>query len=374
MNSASHPRPHPPSSPRPGRRLAYAASQAARVAWFFGQYALAARLGGPVRVARSGTGPVPGTRGVLDSLRALMARDLANIEAGYYRMPHDLLPAPGRVLAEAAAFFRDLPEVARRREDRVGVEVRDKPPPGTEKLPAYYRQNFHFQTDGYLSERSARLYDHQVEVLFGGGADAMRRQCLVPIFEYVRDRRVAECRLLDVAAGTGRFLTFVKDNHPRLPVTALDLSTAYLKEARRALAPWARTSSVVQGAAEAMPVADGSQDIVTCIYLFHELPPKLRGEVAREFARVLKPGGVLVFMDSLQKGDDPALDGLLDLFPQAFHEPYYAHYARDDLAAHFAGAGLEPIGVELAFMSKLAVWRKPQPMGEASRDCHKTVT
>ena len=40
----------------------------------------------------------------------------------------------------------------------------------------------------------------------------MRRQALVPIFQHLRDRRVADCRLLDVAAGTGRFLTFVKDN------------------------------------------------------------------------------------------------------------------------------------------------------------------
>jgi ubiquinone/menaquinone biosynthesis C-methylase UbiE len=355
MTSAHHSHP----SPRLGRRLAYAAGQAARVAWFFGQYTLAARLSGPMRVRRSADAPVPDRRGVLEALRALMVRDLANIEAGYYRLPYDLVPAPGRALADTAAFFRDLPEVARRRTAQVGAEVRDNPPPGSEKLPAYYRQNFHFQTDGYLTERSARLYDHQVEVLFGGGADAMRRQVLVPIFNYLRDRRVADCRLLDVAAGTGRFLTFVKDNHPRLPVTALDLSAAYLKETRRRLAPWARTSSVVQALAEAMPLASASQDIVTCIYLFHELPPKLRGEVAREMARVLKPGGILVFMDSLQYGDDPAMDGLLNLFPQAFHEPYYAHYARDDLGALFTRAGLVSRGTTLAFMSKMMVWEKP---------------
>ena len=34
----------------------------------------------------------------------------------------------------------------------------------------HYLQNFHFQTDGYLSEASAELYDYQVEVLFSGGA------------------------------------------------------------------------------------------------------------------------------------------------------------------------------------------------------------
>ena len=337
-------------------RIAYAASQAARVAWFFGQYALAARLSGPnvPRGARP-QGGVPDTRGVLAELRALMERDLANIEAGYYRMPHDLLPSPARVMADAAAFFRDLPEVARRRRGRVGTEVRASPPPGSEKLPPYYRQNFHFQTDGYLSERSARLYDHQVEVLFGGGADAMRRQALVPIFEHLKDRAQAGCHLLDVAAGTGRFLTFVKDNWPRLDVTALDLSHAYLGEARRALAPWARTSRVVQAAAEALPLPDASQDVVTCIYLFHELPRKVRAQVAAEMARVLKPDGIAVFVDSLQFGDNPAMDGLLELFPIAFHEPFYADYARQDLGALFAGSGLAVRSSTPAFMSKVMV-------------------
>ncbi len=37
-------------------------------------------------------------------------------------------------------------------------------------MPDYYARNFHFQTDGYFSEASARRYDHQVEILFGGTA------------------------------------------------------------------------------------------------------------------------------------------------------------------------------------------------------------
>lgn len=342
-------------------RAAYAAGQAVRIAWFFGQYRLAARLSGPAvpPARRPPAGRTPDVRGVLAKLGALMRRDLENIQAGFYRLPHDLVPDPRRALADAAAFFRDVPEVARRRRGRVAAEVRDNPPPGAERLPAYYRQNFHFQTDGYLSERSARLYDHQVEVLFGGGADAMRRQALVPLFHHLKDRTVADCRLLDVAAGTGSFLEFVKDNWPRLPVTAVDLSVAYLTQARRRLDPWRRTVSVVQAAAEAMPVADGSQDVVTCIYLFHELPPKLRAAVAAELARVLKPGGILIFMDSLQTGDDPDMDGLLETFPVAFHEPYYAHYVRDDLMGLFTRAGLVHRSTEFAFLSRLMVFGKP---------------
>ena len=57
----------------------------------------------------------------------------------------------------------------------------------------------------------------------------------------------------------------------------------------------------------AIPLPDASQDIVTTVFLFHELPPEVRRRVAAEMARVLKPGGLLVFIDSLQMGDRPDL-------------------------------------------------------------------
>ena len=50
--------------------------------------------------------------------------------------------------------------------------------PDPERYPAYYLQNFHYQTDGWLSKDSARLYDFQVETLFLGSADTRRRQAL----------------------------------------------------------------------------------------------------------------------------------------------------------------------------------------------------
>ena len=74
---------------------------------------------------------------------------------------------------------------------------------------------------------------------------------------------------------------------------------------------------------------------------------------------MLRPGGLLVFVDSLQLGDEPAFDGLLDLFPAAYHEPYYADYVRQDVAALFAAAGLRPVGKARAHMSKVVVAAKP---------------
>src|SRR3546814_10755919 len=172
----------------------------------------------------------------LAGVRGLMERDWANIRAGYYRMPQDLFERPDRLIGGAVRFFGEVPKVDLRRRRSADRVVVLRPPPGAGKLPGYYLQNFHFQSDGYLSDNSARLYDHQVEVLFGGGADAMRRQALVPIPHHFRrpDRRRAI--VADLACGTGQFLTFLRDSQPGLRTLGIDLSLPYLAEARRRLA------------------------------------------------------------------------------------------------------------------------------------------
>ena len=76
-------------------------------------------------------------------------------------------------------------------------------------------------------------------------------------------------------------------------------------------------------------------------------------------ARLLKPGGRLFFLDSIQLGDYPAFDTLLSRFPKAFHEPYYDDFIRADLAAMFQAAGLRVVESERAFFSKLLILEKP---------------
>jgi ubiquinone/menaquinone biosynthesis C-methylase UbiE len=89
--------------------------------------------------------------------------------------------------------------------------------------------------------------------------------------------------------------------------------------------------------------------------------------VLREFARVLKPGGRLVLVDSLQCGDEPDYDGLLDLFPQSFHEPYYKSYTTEDFIALCGECGLTHAGDTRAFVSKVMAFDKPAlpPAAEA---------
>jgi ubiquinone/menaquinone biosynthesis C-methylase UbiE len=286
----------------------------------------------------------------------LFRQDLANVEAGIYPLPADHDGSWRTLLNRSRLFFTDLPAIQRRRERRGYREIRSSGLRG--RRPDYYLQNFHFQTGGWMTRDSARRYDTQVEVLFKGTANAIRRQALPPLHELFAGRDQRRLQVLDVGCGTGRFLDFVKQAWPRLPAVGLDMSEAYIAEAKQHLRRWGWMHFLVANA-ESIPLASESQDAVTSIFMFHELPPKVRRVIVREVARVLKRGGRLVVVDSLQTGDRPEYDVMLERFPQNFHEPYYTSYLREDFVALAKACGLAPRPNTRAFISKVMVFDKP---------------
>ena len=348
-------------------RLEFAARQGARVAWYTGHGAAMRRMLKRIDAKAPGerpkivppSKPVPSMRRLLADVAALLARDLANAEAGHYPIPVDDDGGIPSLLAQSRAFFREVPEVARRRRERshqeVFAEERD-----AANLPRYYLQNFHFQSGGWLTEESARIYDMQVEVLFSGAAGAMRRQALVPVSEHIRGRDQRTVRMADIATGTGAVITQLRRAFPRLKITAIDLSEAYLAQTVRRQGNTSYVTPLV-GKAEDLPLADGALDIATAIYLFHELPPKIRRKAAAELARTVRPGGLFVLVDTLQAGDEPDYDGLLELFPQLFHEPYYQSYQEEDLETLFGAAGFRLESAENAFFSRITTFRRVAP-------------
>ena len=221
-------------------------------------------------------------------MATLLKQDLDNVLAGMYPVPDDHDGSLLTLLNRSRLFFRDLPEVTARRERNATREVLNEK--AGDRLPDYYLQNFHFQTGGWLTEESAERYDTQVEVLFKGTANAMRRQALPSLAEAFAGFDQRKLRLIDVGCGTGRFLDFVKQVWPRLPVLGLDLSHAYIRHARGHLKRWSNVDLIVANA-EAIPAKDNSCDAVTSIFMLHELPKEVRRTVIEEAARVLKPGG-----------------------------------------------------------------------------------
>jgi ubiquinone/menaquinone biosynthesis C-methylase UbiE len=233
----------------------------------------------------------------------------------------------------------------------------------TEGYPSYYVQNFHHQTNGYLTDDSANLYDLQVEILFGGSADAMRRRILAPLKKHfaLNPQAVGAPRLLDIACGTGRTLRFLRATFPKASLHGTDLSSAYLRKAGQLLAQTpGELPQLLQANAEALPYRDGYFDAVTSVFLFHELPAAVRQQVITEAFRVLQPGGVFVVCDSIQALDTPEAQPMMDNFVKMFHEPYYHHYTTDDLNERMTQAGFHQVETFNHFMSKYWVARKPE--------------
>jgi ubiquinone/menaquinone biosynthesis C-methylase UbiE len=185
----------------------------------------------------------------------------------------------------------------------------------------------------------------------------MRRIALGSLARALKGRDQRRAKIVDLGCGNGRFLFQVLAAFPRIPATGLDLSPDYCAEARARLAPWPQVE-IVTGAVERAPFESACFDAATCIFLFHELPPRVRRDVAHEISRILRPGGVLVFADSIQLRDSADLDRMLEYFPVGFHEPYYGSYLKEDLVALFEEAGLVHEETDLAFLTKVLRFRK----------------
>ncbi len=100
--------------------------------------------------------------------------------------------------------------------------------------------------------------------------------------------------VLDVGAGTGYHLAGVLDGLPAAYGLAVDSSKA---AARRAAHAHARADAIVADVWRPLPVADSSVGVLTDIFAPRNAP---------EFARVLRPGGVLVVVT-------PTVDHLAEL-------------------------------------------------------------
>ena len=295
-----------------------------------------------------------------DALRreylGLLERDLENAAKGVY--PRELLfEFPFRDYTWALPrLLAEVPRMALRVRRRGFQELPDDV--DVTRFPAYFRRTFHWQSDGYLSRRSARLYDLSVEVMFMGCADVMRRQLIPPIAAFAEASDGHPLRILDVGCGTGRALWQIARAIPGQQYFGVDLSPYYIEEAREVLAEVPEVSLLAENA-EHLPFQDGSFDVITSCFLFHELPRRTRPRVLAELHRVLRPGGLFVCEDSAQHAEAADLSEFLEAFAGDMHEPFYLDYVRDDLAGLFEGAGFELCGVERAWLAKVVTGRRP---------------
>lgn len=132
-------------------------------------------------------------------------------------------------------------------------------------------------------ERAAARYDEAAVLQREVGKRMLERLDLV---------RIDPKTVVDVGCGTGVATAALMKKYRKAQVVGLDIALSMLAGARKR-APWFRTLYAVCGDAEDLPLGEASCDL-----LFSNLTLQWCADLdrtLREFRRVLKPGGLLMF-------------------------------------------------------------------------------
>ena len=210
----------------------------------------------------------------------------------------------------------------------------------------------------------------RTQALFGASADAYatsdihaRGESLALLVELVAPAR--DWQALDVGTGAGHTaLAFA----PHVAhVGAADLTGEMLAKTAELVAERSLTNVETKAAdAESLPFDDGSFDLVTCRLAFHHFPNSR--QAISEFARVLKPGGVLGFSDNVVVLDKKAA-GYYNAYEKLRDPSHHWVYPLIRLQAMFEEAGLSVLVTrQLSKEFEFHTWADRQGASEAVKE------
>jgi malonyl-CoA O-methyltransferase len=123
-------------------------------------------------------------------------------------------------------------------------------------------------------------------------AAALQMRVRNELIERLAELKVAPLTILDLGAGTGHASRALKRRYPKALVIAADIATGMLARAKQQ-SRWLRRFERVRADAYALPFRDGSVDLVFSSLMLQWCD--VLDVVFAEVARVLKPGGLLLF-------------------------------------------------------------------------------
>jgi SAM-dependent methyltransferase len=153
--------------------------------------------------------------------------------------------------------------------------------------PSWYMRHRHFLPGGYLSARSAALYERLVAPLYN-----------LPSPAWVRDHVAASVlgtaprRILELGCGTGALLATLRQHLPGTEMEGVDLSPFLLEQARAALSDDATLG--LHHADAASFAGERPFDAVVAVHLLGHIPvDHARAVFANAISNLVAPGGVL---------------------------------------------------------------------------------
>ena len=208
-------------------------------------------------------------------------------------------------------------------------------------IPKYYRKvDIHTQPGSYHGEFAGFLYHWMIGpfLVHRDDRDEMGWQLArgVPRKDYRR--------ILDLGCGIGKSTFPYCDLHPQAEILGLDYAAPMLKYGHRLAEARGKKVQFIQRHAERTGLPEQSFDLVTAIWLFHELPRKARDQVVREAHRLLRPGGVFAIMESppfknLSESYSKLSAFLLDSTGRRMNDPWIPEFFKEDRVEMFRRGG-----------------------------------
>ena len=228
--------------------------------------------------------------------------------------------------------------------------------PSVQTPPYYRRVEIHTQPGSYHGSPFAGILYHWMIGPFlvhrdddDGMAWALANA--VPKKDY--------CKILDLGCGIGKSTFPYCDLYPQAEVVGIDYAAPMLKYGHK----WAEERGsppqrpgqapergkgvhFSQRLAEDTGYPDESFDLITALWLFHEIPNKIADAVCREAYRLLKPGGVFALMEGppyreLIDNHSPLSAFMLDSSGKRMSDPFLPGFFRRDRAQMLKGGGFQ---------------------------------
>lgn len=105
--------------------------------------------------------------------------------------------------------------------------------------------------------------------------------------------------VVDVGCGSGKSLPKLAQRFSPRQLIGIDIDPAMLERAREEAQAGGVQVELIEGSSSRLQLPDASVDLLFCHQTFHHLVEQ--EEALREFIRVLRPGGILLFAESTRR-------------------------------------------------------------------------
>ena len=215
------------------------------------------------------------------------------------------------------------------------------------------KADIHRMPGGYLKNSdeadfwTGAVYDHGVFLYgqgwFGGLNDELGHTLIHNVLDSYYPEFIPQT-ILDMGCSVGHSTLPYRINYPNTEVWGIDLGASLLRYASARATVLNTTVNFAQQNAEKTEFADDSFDLVVSHILLHEIPSGARKKVFAESYRLLKPGGIMVHLESQLFLSPPNMVAryFRDTEVWVNSEPYLGSSKLADFARYAQAAGFEP--------------------------------